>query len=130
MRKRYARSTAFPVVREECLALGRRPPRGFAKVRHAVPMLSLDKAFTDDDVTDFIDRVRRFLELADDDPLFFTAEPKIDGLSMSLRVAARASSSPERSEALDSPSIFGSAVRPASSSSARRRKRRMRAMNR
>jgi DNA ligase (NAD+) len=55
----------------------------FGKVRHALPMLSLDNAFADQDVTDFVDRVVRFLKL--DEPPAFTAEPKIDGLSLSLR---------------------------------------------
>ena len=65
--------------------VGAAPSGRFAKVRHAVPMLSLDNAFADEDVDDFVDRIRRFLKLADDEPLAFTAEPKIDGLSMSLR---------------------------------------------
>src|ERR1043165_9325306 len=65
------------------------PPTGrFAKVRHAVPMLSLDNAFSEEDVTRFVDRIRRFLKLSADEPLAFTAEPKIDGLSMSLRYQA------------------------------------------
>src|SRR6202012_5705722 len=57
----------------------------FKKVRHALPMLSLDNAFSEDDVRDFVSRIRRFLKLADDAPIAFSAEPKIDGLSMSLR---------------------------------------------
>jgi DNA ligase (NAD+) len=57
----------------------------FAKVRHRVPMLSLGNAFDDAEVTEFVARVRRFLSLTPDDPLAFTAEPKIDGLSISLR---------------------------------------------
>lgn len=57
----------------------------FTKVRHGAPMLSLDNAFDDEDVTDFVERVRRFLNLKEQDELAFTAEPKIDGLSISLR---------------------------------------------
>ena len=65
--------------------VGSEPARGFAELRHAVPMLSLDDAFGEQDVTDFVDRIRRFLRLAADEPIAFTAEPKIDGLSLSLR---------------------------------------------
>lgn len=65
--------------------VGAAPTGRFKKVRHALPMLSLDNAFSDEDVTDFTDRIRRFLKLPDDETLVFTAEPKIDGLSMSLR---------------------------------------------
>ncbi|RZI99972.1 MAG: NAD-dependent DNA ligase LigA [Brevundimonas sp.] len=57
----------------------------FAEVRHGVPMLSLDNAFDDGEVSDFVARIRRFLALPADAPLAFTAEPKIDGLSASLR---------------------------------------------
>jgi DNA ligase (NAD+) len=65
--------------------VGSAPSGKFAKVRHSVPMLSLGNAFAPEDVTDFVDRIRRFLRLAPDDELVFTAEPKIDGLSLSLR---------------------------------------------
>src|SRR5271170_6386762 len=65
--------------------VGAAPSARFAKVRHSVPMLSLDNAFADEDVVDFVGRIRRFLRLADDEEIAFSAEPKIDGLSMSLR---------------------------------------------
>jgi DNA ligase (NAD+) len=65
--------------------VGIAPSARFAKARHAVPMLSLDNAFGEDDVRDFVGRIRRFLRLADDEEIAFSAEPKIDGLSMSLR---------------------------------------------
>src|ERR1700680_4911489 len=65
--------------------IGAAPSGKFKKVRHAVPMLSLDNAFAEADVLDFVGRIRRFLKLGDDDKIDFSAEPKIDGLSMSLR---------------------------------------------
>ncbi len=65
--------------------IGARPREGFAKVRHEQRMMSLGNAFDDEDVRHFVDGVRRFLGLADDAPLDFTAEPKIDGLSLALR---------------------------------------------
>jgi DNA ligase (NAD+) len=64
--------------------VGAAPSGRFRKVRHAVPMLSLDNAFAEEDVRDFVGRIIRFLKLADD-RIDFSAEPKIDGLSMSLR---------------------------------------------
>ncbi len=64
--------------------VGVAPSGRFRKVRHAVPMLSLDNAFAEGDVRDFVGRIARFLKLGDD-RIDFSAEPKIDGLSMSLR---------------------------------------------
>jgi DNA ligase (NAD+) len=65
--------------------VGAAPTGKFKKVRHAVPMLSLDNAFAEQDVIDFVAHIRRFLKLDEDERLAFNAEPKIDGLSMSLR---------------------------------------------
>src|SRR5579875_2382496 len=89
LRARYSAIEArFPELRmRESLSLkvGAPPARGFAKIRHAVPMLSLDNALAEEDVVDFVARIRRFLKLGDDEKIAFSAEPKIDGLSMSLR---------------------------------------------
>src|SRR5258706_11324251 len=63
--------------------VGAAPLETFAKVRHSVPMLSLNNAFTEEDVDDFVDRARRFLGLPDEEKLKFVCEPKIDGLSFS-----------------------------------------------
>jgi DNA ligase (NAD+) len=65
--------------------VGAEPSPAFAKVRHATPMLSLENAFSEAEVHDFIARIRRFLNIPAEEPLAFTAEPKIDGLSLSLR---------------------------------------------
>ncbi|HEX9070957.1 MAG TPA: NAD-dependent DNA ligase LigA [Pseudolabrys sp.] len=69
--------------------VGAAPTGKFKKVRHAVPMLSLDNAFAEQDVVDFVARIRRFLKLDDHEKLAFSAEPKIDGLSLSLRYESR-----------------------------------------
>ena len=68
--------------------VGAAPAETFSKVRHAVPMLSLSNVFNAEEVGEFIQRIRRFLKLEEGDPLAMTAEPKIDGLSMSLRYEA------------------------------------------
>ena len=89
LRLRYeALEKAFPeLVTSQSLTkkVGAKPSEKFAKVKHAVPMLSLGNVFSDDDVFEFVARVRRFLGLAETAPIRFTAEPKIDGLSCSLR---------------------------------------------
>jgi len=77
----------FPaLVRENSpsLRVGAARAASFAPVEHGVPMLSLDNAFSDEDAAEFDARIRRFLRLGED-PVFYTAEPKIDGLSASLR---------------------------------------------
>ncbi len=93
---------AYDALRKELLALeaahpelataaspskrvGAAPVEAFGKIAHEVPMLSLGNAFEDADVADFTARVRRFLSLDTAAPLAFTAEPKIDGLSISIR---------------------------------------------
>ena len=68
--------------------VGAAPAETFAKVRHAQRMLSLGNAFSDDEITEFDARIRRYLGLNDDAPLAYTSEPKIDGLSLSLRYEA------------------------------------------
>src|ERR1700716_2932315 len=89
LRKRFnaieARFPEFVTSDSPSQKVGAQPSGRFAKVRHAVPMLSLDNAFAEQDVLDFVGRIRRFLKLGDDDKIAFSAEPKIDGLSMSLR---------------------------------------------
>ena len=89
LRRRYnAIEARFPDLRTiESLSLkvGVAPAGRFKKVRHAMPMLSLDNAISEQDVVDFVGRIRRFLKLPDDEKIAFSAEPKIDGLSISLR---------------------------------------------
>jgi DNA ligase (NAD+) len=89
LRQRYsAIERRFPQLRTTTSLtqrIGAAPSARFAKVRHAVLMLSLDNAFAEEDVRDFVGRIRRFLRLPDGEEIAFSAEPKIDGLSMSLR---------------------------------------------
>src|SRR6516164_8243884 len=89
LRRRYAAiEKRFPQLATGdslSLRVGAAPSPRFAKVRHAVPMLSLDNAFAEEDVIDFVGRIRRFLRLPESEEIAFSAEPKIDGLSMSLR---------------------------------------------
>ncbi|MBZ6378647.1 MULTISPECIES: NAD-dependent DNA ligase LigA [Pacificimonas] len=80
--------SAYPGLASDAPSLGKvgaSPSGGFRKVSHEQPMLSLDNAFSAEDVVDFADRVRRFLSLGDDENLAFVAEPKIDGLAVALR---------------------------------------------
>jgi len=69
--------------------VGAAPSGRFAEVRHSVPMLSLENAFDEDDVRDYLKGMYRFLGRPQDEPIALTAEPKIDGLSMSLRYEQR-----------------------------------------
>ncbi|WP_091134301.1 NAD-dependent DNA ligase LigA [Microvirga guangxiensis] len=89
LRKRYeALEGMFPELKtSESLTqkVGSRASEKFAKIRHRVPMLSLANGFADEEVEEFVERIRRFLQWKADAPLVFTAEPKIDGLSLSLR---------------------------------------------
>ncbi len=88
VRQNAALEASFPhLVRADspAKAVGSVPTSSLAKVAHARPMLSLDNAFSDEDFVEFVARVRRFLNLALDEQVALTAEPKIDGLSCSLR---------------------------------------------
>ncbi|MEM7464562.1 MAG: NAD-dependent DNA ligase LigA, partial [Pseudomonadota bacterium] len=87
-RRNLAIEQHFPkLIREDSPSktVGYKALDKFEKITHAIPMLSLDNAFSDTDVRDFADRVRRFLRLDAGAVLQLTAEPKIDGLSLSLR---------------------------------------------
>jgi len=88
VRRNAALEAAFPhLVRDDSPSkvVGAAPTGSLSKVAHALPMLSLDNAFADEDVAEFLRRVRRFLNLPEDAEVAATAEPKIDGLSCSLR---------------------------------------------
>lgn len=87
-RRNSAIEQRFPELKRSdspTLRVGAMPAASFTKVTHARPMLSLDNAFNDEDVREFVDRVRRFLGLDSAKPVALVAEPKIDGLSASLR---------------------------------------------
>lgn len=87
-RRNEAIEARFPtLVRKDSpsLRVGGGLKSGFGKIRHVKPMLSLGNAFNDDDVAEFLTRVRRFLGLGDQDVVSIFAEPKIDGLSASIR---------------------------------------------
>ncbi len=85
--RNLAIETAFPdLVRPDSPSnkVGAAASTQFAEVRHGVPMLSLDNAFDEGEVRDFVARITRFLKLPADEPIAFVAEPKIDGLSANL----------------------------------------------
>ena len=87
-RENSAIEAKFPhLIRDDSPSntVGAAVSEAFAKVTHRRPMLSLGNAFNAEDVTDFDERIRRFLSLKADDALVYTAEPKIDGLALSLR---------------------------------------------
>jgi len=88
VRRNAAIEAAFPhLVRVDSPSklVGAAPAGHLAKVPHALPMFSLDNAFTEEDVEDFQGRIQRFLNLPENEAIALTAEPKIDGLSCSLR---------------------------------------------
>jgi DNA ligase (NAD+) len=88
IRENNALEAAFPqLIRADSpnAQVGATATSALKKVSHAVRMMSLDNGFSDEDIGEFLARVRRFLALSDADPLALTAEPKIDGLSCSLR---------------------------------------------
>ncbi len=89
-RRLEALEAAFPhLVSRATMQVGAMPAGKFAKIRHRVPMLSLGNVFSVEEAEDFVGRIRRFLDWPTDRPLALTAEPKIDGLSLSLRYEAR-----------------------------------------
>eukprot|EP01042_Synura_sphagnicola_P013533 gene13533-17163_t len=82
-----ALETEFPELKtpdSPTQTVGAQTTTKFSPVQHGIPMLSLDNAFAAEDVTDFEDRIRRFLKLPEDEVIAFAAEPKIDGLSCSI----------------------------------------------
>ena len=87
-KRNVAIEALFPALKRDdspSEQVGAAPARGFAKVNHAVAMLSLSNVFDEKHVIEFDDRLRKYLGLGAQVPLAYTAEPKIDGLSLSLR---------------------------------------------
>ena len=87
-KRNVAIEALFPALKRDdspSEQVGAAPARGFAKVKHAVAMLSLSNVFDEKHVIEFDDRLRKYLGLGAQVPLAYTAEPKIDGLSLSLR---------------------------------------------
>ncbi|MBT6441796.1 MAG: NAD-dependent DNA ligase LigA, partial [Alphaproteobacteria bacterium] len=87
-RRNSAIEARFPDLKRDdspTANVGAAPAAGFARISHSRPMLSLGNAFSANDMVDFLDRVRRFLGLAEDAPVPLIGEPKIDGLSASVR---------------------------------------------
>lgn len=88
----YALEENFPTLKtpdSPSQNIGAKPAKGFAKVQHKIPMLSLSNVFSEDEVEGFIDKIRRFLGLEDGARIDIVAEPKIDGLSCALRYENR-----------------------------------------
>lgn len=88
MQRNEALEKAFPhlvLAQSPSKKVGASPKNGFGKISHAVPMLSLSNAFDEEDAHEFEQRIRRFLSLDESTPIAFSVEPKIDGLSISLR---------------------------------------------
>lgn len=89
-RKLFELVESYPELKTKAFKkVGAAPARGFSKVKHAVPMLSLSNVFSEEEVDGFLDKLRRFLGMADDEVIELVAEPKIDGLSCSLRYEDR-----------------------------------------
>lgn len=91
LRRRFeALEAAFPHLKAAASSsIGAAPSGKFAKIRHKVPMLSLGNAMNEAEARDFVERVKRFLDWPEGQVLAITAEPKIDGLSLSLRYENR-----------------------------------------
>jgi len=115
LRERNAAIEArFPKLRRAdspSMRVGAAPVEAFGKVRHAVPMLSLGNAFADEEVAEFAQRVRRFLGLAAEEPVEVLAEPKIDGLSISLTYeAGRLALAATRGDGVEGENVTGNVM--------------------